>query len=89
LRVFFDVYVYKDDTAKHKPDPDPLIYAAGRLGITDMSRVIYVGDAMPDALCARNAGADFALVSWSKMDKEQIVREVPKTGVIGALADLD
>ena len=89
LESFFDVYVYKDDTAKHKPDPDPLIYAAGRLGITDMSRVIYVGDAMPDALCARNAGADFALVSWSKMDKEQIVREVPKTGVIGALADLD
>ena len=43
-----------------------------------MSRVIYIGDALVDALCAKNAGADFALVNWSQMDKEAIVSAAPK-----------
>lgn len=89
LDQFFDVYVYKDNTDKHKPDPDPLIYAAGKTGITDMSRVIYVGDALPDALCAKNAGSGFALVSWSKMDKEDIMKQAPdRSMVIDSLEDI-
>lgn len=78
---FFDVVICKEDTDKHKPDGEPLIVAAGKLGITDMSNVIYVGDALPDALCARNAGAKFALVSWSKMDIENIMKEAPEGAV--------
>ncbi|MCR5593399.1 MAG: HAD-IA family hydrolase [Saccharofermentans sp.] len=82
LDDFFDVYVYKEDTYKHKPDAEPLIYAARKMGIADMSRVIYVGDALPDALCAVNAGSAFALVSWSKMDKEQIMKEAPDRSIV-------
>ena len=78
LDDFFDVCICKEDTDKHKPDPDPLIIAAGRLRITDMSRVIYIGDALGDALCAKNAGAGFALVDWSLMDKEAIISAAPK-----------
>jgi len=77
LDTFFDIYVFKEDTLKHKPDGEPLIYAAEKLGISDMSKVVYVGDAMPDALCARSAGAGFYLVSWSQMKKDQIMAAAP------------
>ena len=78
LYDFFDVCLCKEDTQKHKPDGEPLIIAANKLGIEDISRVIYVGDALPDALCAKNAGTQFALVSWSQMDKEDIMKKAPE-----------
>lgn len=77
LDDFFDICVFKEDTDKHKPDPEPLITAANKAGIHDMRRVIYIGDALPDALCAKNAGADFALVEWSQMDKDGIIAAAP------------
>ena len=77
LDDFFDVSIFKEDTSRHKPDGEPLIVAAARLGITDMRRVIYIGDALPDALCAANAGADFALVEWTEMDKDAIMAAAP------------
>lgn len=66
---YFDEFVFREDTEEHKPAPAPLIEGAKRMGITDMSRVLYVGDALPDALCAKNAGCDFALVDWTEMDR--------------------
>ena len=89
LDTFFDVCICKEDTDKHKPDPEPLLLAASRLGITDMSRVIYIGDALADALCAKNAGADFALVKWSQMDKEAIMDAAPSgSRIIDRLTDV-
>jgi pyrophosphatase PpaX len=82
LEHFFDVGVFKDDTVIHKPEAEPLLYAAHKLGVTDMSRVIYVGDAVPDAKCAKNAGAAFALVSWSQMDREAVMKEAPADSLI-------
>lgn len=77
LDNFFDVYGFNESTVKHKPDSEPLIWAASKLGVTDMSRVLYVGDALADAMCAFNSGSDFALVSWSQMDKEAIMAVNP------------
>lgn len=86
---FFDVYICKEDTEKHKPDGEPLVVAARQAGIEDMSRVIYVGDALPDALCAKNAGAKFALVEWTRMDKDEILRQSPAgSKVISNLREL-
>ena len=62
----FDAFVFKEDSERHKPDPQPLEVAARKAG-TVPSRILYVGDAVPDLLCARNAGAGFALVDWTKM----------------------
>ena len=62
-----DVYVFADDDCKPKPSGDPVILAARKAGIEDIRRVLYVGDALPDIQCARNAGCDFAFVGWSKM----------------------
>ena len=77
LDGYFDTKVFREATEKAKPHGDPLVYAAKALGITDMSRVLYVGDAVPDLLSARDAGADFALVGWTKMDKEELNRLKP------------
>lgn len=73
LEDYFDTMVFREATERAKPHGDPLIEAAKRVGITDMSRVLYVGDAVPDLLSARDAGTDFALVSWTKMPMEELV----------------
>ena len=89
LDEFFDVYVCKEHTEHHKPEAEPLIYAAGQLGIKDMSKVIYVGDAVPDALCAKNAGSGFALVEWTRMDKGAVMAASPEgSKVIMSLEEL-
>ena len=72
LAGYFDTMVFREATERAKPHGDPLVEAAKRLGITDMSRVLYVGDAVPDILSARDAGADFALVGWTKMPREEL-----------------
>ena len=72
LGGYFDTMVFREATERAKPHGDPLIEAAKRMGITDMSRVLYVGDAVPDILSAEDAGADFALVGWTKMPKDKL-----------------
>ena len=72
LNGYFDTKVFREATERAKPHGDPLIHAAKTMGITDMSRVLYVGDAVPDLLSARDAGADFALVGWTKMNREEL-----------------
>ena len=71
LGGYFDIMVFRESTERAKPHGDPLVEAARRAGITDMSRVLYVGDAVPDILSARDCGADFALVGWTKMPKDE------------------
>ena len=72
LAGYFDTMVFREDTERAKPHGDPLVEAARRMGITDMSRVLYVGDAVPDILSARDCGAGFALVGWTKMPREEL-----------------
>lgn len=72
LEKYFDLMVFREDTERAKPHGDPLIEAAKRMGVTDMSRVLYVGDAVPDGLSAHDAGCDFALVGWTKMPVEEL-----------------
>ena len=74
----FDTFFYREDTSEGKPSPEPLIRAAEKVGIGDMSRILYVGDAMPDLLSAQAAGADFAFAGWSSMDKEEILSHKPQ-----------
>lgn len=83
----FDEFVFKEDSKEHKPNPDPIFVACEKLGITDCSKVLYVGDALPDALCAKNAGADFALVDWSVMPRKEITDSV-KTTIISSISEL-
>jgi phosphoglycolate phosphatase len=59
LDVFFDLVVAGDTTARKKPDPMPLHYAADYFGL-EYDRCLMVGDSSNDVLAARAAG--FAIV---------------------------
>ena len=72
LGGYFDTMVFREATVRAKPHGDPLEEAAKRMGITDMGRVLYVGDAVPDILSARDCGAAFALVGWTKMPMDEL-----------------
>ena len=52
----FATVVGGGDTAKHKPDPEPLRVIAERLGVP-AENVAMVGDGVQDIVCGRSAGA--------------------------------
>lgn len=53
-----DVIIGGEDVARHKPDPEGLIMAAGRLGL-GVEDCVYVGDSHVDAGAAQSAGMPF------------------------------
>ena len=63
-RKYFETVVSADDTVKHKPDGEPALAFAEKAGV-EVSRCLYMGDTMMDAMCASNAGMDFALATWN------------------------
>lgn len=56
LAGFFAVVAGSDTTARIKPHPEPILWAAGRLGV-DPRRVVMVGDTAADVQAARAAGS--------------------------------
>lgn len=64
LRQYFDTIVTPEDTDKHKPDPAPINIALAKLG-SKPENTVMLGDTMFDILCAKNAGVQSVLVSWS------------------------
>jgi len=63
LGGLFDVVVGSDATAKHKPDPEPLLHAMSLLG-APAADAAYVGDSPFDAAAARAAGVYAVAVAW-------------------------
>jgi pyrophosphatase PpaX len=58
-----DVLAGQEQTELHKPHPEPLLYAAARLG-AQPSDCVYVGDAIFDIQAARAAGMAAVAVTW-------------------------
>jgi len=56
----FDLIVTSEDVQKHKPNPEGILLAIGRL-LADPARTIMLGDTDKDLLAAKNAGIDSAL----------------------------
>jgi pyrophosphatase PpaX len=63
LKPFFDVVVGADDTARHKPHPDPILLALDLFGATP-SEAAYVGDSPFDVEAAKAAGVFAVAVTW-------------------------
>ena len=53
------VIIGNQEASIPKPDPLPINVALERLGVTDRSKVVYVGDSKNDCLSAINAGVDY------------------------------
>src|SRR6478736_4352458 len=66
LGHLFEAIVGGDETERHKPDPEPLLLGAERLG-ADPAQTAYVGDSPFDVLAARAAGMYAVAVTWGRI----------------------
>jgi len=77
LEPYFDVVVGSDETARHKPHPDPILLALERLDAEPRSAA-YVGDSPFDVQAAKAAGVHAVAVTWGRIhDEERLACEQP------------
>ncbi|MBE7087069.1 MAG: HAD family hydrolase [Clostridiales bacterium] len=69
--------VAREDTKLNKPFGEPIEKAVELIG-ADKREVLYVGDTVHDIACAKNAGVDVAVVSWTATDMDVIANENPE-----------
>ena len=78
-QLVFDrpVVVGGDETKRHKPEPEPLLVAAKRLGV-DPDECAYVGDSPFDIRAAKAAGMHAIAVTWGGIHtRERLEPERP------------
>ena len=76
-RPLFEVIVAKEDTATHKPDPAPLLFALCQLS-AEPDAAVYVGDSPFDLRAAHGAGVTAAAAMWGDIfSREQLLAERP------------
>jgi pyrophosphatase PpaX len=66
LAHLFETVVGGDETERHKPDPEPLLLAAARMG-ADPAETAYVGDSPYDIRAAKAARMHAIGVSWGRI----------------------
>jgi pyrophosphatase PpaX len=71
-----DVIVAMEDTAKHKPDGDPLKKALEILNLLPED-ALYVGDTHLDILCGKDAGCRTCVVRYSLAPFEELMKYNP------------
>lgn len=76
LENTLDIIVTPEDTKRFKPDPEPLLYAADKLGFS-ARECMYVGDSEFDFRAARAAGMELCAVSYSLTPAEKIAEFKP------------
>jgi len=77
LGHLFDTIVGGDETERHKPDPEPLLLGAERLG-ADPAATAYVGDSPFDVRAAKAAGMFAVAVTWGRIhDRARLEAEEP------------
>jgi pyrophosphatase PpaX len=73
----FETIVGGDETERHKPDPEPLLLAAERMGASP-AETAYVGDSPFDVRAAKAAGMGSVAVTWGRIhDRAKLEREQP------------
>jgi pyrophosphatase PpaX len=77
LGHLFETIVGGDETERHKPDPEPLLLAAERLGVRPEDAA-YVGDSPFDVRAAKAAAMGSVAVTWGRIhDRSRLEREQP------------
>lgn len=80
------VTVAMEDTALHKPHPEPLLLALERLGVR-ADQAVYLGDAVVDIKAARAAGMAVIAVTWGA-GREADLRDQEPDAVANDAAEL-
>lgn len=61
---YFNAVIFKEDTEKHKPDPEPVLAYVERVHACKED-CIYIGDMPGDIACANNAEVASGFVCWN------------------------
>jgi len=86
LDRFFPVVVGYDDTARHKPDPEPVRVALSRLGVS-AEHAVFVGDSPHDILAGNAADVTTIAALWGPFERETLAEARPDH-FIGCMAEL-
>lgn len=76
-----------EDSTAHKPDPDPLLTAAKKLGVSP-DRCVYVGDSPYDLQAAHAANMPCVGVTWGKFFGRDILLEQMPSMLIASPEEL-
>ena len=85
LSSYFDVLVGGDRLPKVKPDPMPLVWACGRLGVSP-TETLFIGDSINDALAARAAGCPVFLLPYG-YNEDRDVHELDCDAIVESVRD--
>jgi phosphoglycolate phosphatase len=81
-----DLVVGGDSCERRKPDPQPLLFACERLGVSP-ARTLMVGDSINDVKAARGANIAVVCVPYG-YNEGRDPRELPCDALVDTLADL-
>jgi pyrophosphatase PpaX len=87
IEHFFDVVVTSGDTERHKPCPDPVLFALEELG-AGPEDVAFVGDSPFDVRAGKSAGVFTVAVSWGGLHSEQRLVDAGADVVVHSPEDL-
>jgi pyrophosphatase PpaX len=73
---YFKAVVGQDDTVKHKPEPEPLLLAAEKMGLKP-SECIYIGDQIWDIKASKAAGMISGAALWGEGNIDALAHEKP------------
>ena len=85
LSGYFEVLIGGDRLPKVKPDPMPLVWACGRLGVSP-AETLFVGDSINDALAARAAGCPVFLLPYG-YNEDRDVHELDCDAIVESVRD--
>ncbi|MGH2453751.1 MAG: HAD family hydrolase [bacterium] len=86
LAQFFPIMICEEDSPLPKPDPAPLLLAAGKIGAAPEATLM-VGDGAVDIVAGHRAGMATAGAVWGALDR-QALREAGPTYLLAQPADL-
>jgi pyrophosphatase PpaX len=87
LEHLFDVIVGSEDTERHKPHPEPLLYALDRLD-ADADDAVYVGDSPFDMRAAKAAGMHAIAVTWGGIHSDEALAAEEPDAVVHTTEEL-
>ena len=75
---YFDFSITCEETDDPKPGAGPLVAYMKATG-AKLEEMLYIGDSIYDAMCAKAAGVDFALATWGTSDPEMEAEYRPES----------
>jgi pyrophosphatase PpaX len=87
LAHLFETIVGGDETERHKPDPEPLLLAAKRMG-ANPAETAYVGDSPFDVMAAKAAGMHAIAVTWGRIHDRARLEQAEPDAIVDTAAEL-